>query len=569
VNCEKKPIKPLKLIKVLNDASYEKKENNIRREKIVQLLARDARDNMFILKYTVLYIEIDGSEDNGFVKTDVRAEYVICEPNIRGIEASELIRYLDWKKSSLLYKKTIVGYALDDFLMYDEYIDWLDFINRDALLNNYNLVDLHIHTDNSDGTDSIWPLTFHLKNNGVTIFSVTDHDSVAFYKKIKSEKKLLSHRALGGLRLIPGIEFSCKTEFGKCHILGYGIDIDDVILTNTIMMTAALRNKKMINRISFLEKEYGIILDDEDKEYLAKQNSVGKPHLARVLVNKGLAEDINTAIIKFLNNIPRDEDDRIDAKMAIDAITHAGGIPIWAHPLGGEGEKRLSEDELCNQMQCLLDKGIKGIEFYYSRYSAEDRKIIKNAMFKTNSTSKLLLSGGSDYHGNVKNIMPGELCSDDRCILGNQLSVLTKLDFEDNRHEICTLEQTRFLCNKVVFALGKKVNSMLNDKDIHKANRNRYEFIHSVFKNSHMFCERKFCEANIEGKWYYSENGMINVSLCEDKDYGLVTQTKVTRLTDKFINDIVSAFEETLGYRPKYETQNIMNVVQTITLTDD
>ena len=62
---------------------------------------------------------------------------------------------------------------------------------------------------------------------------------------------------------------------------------------------------------------------------------------------------------------------------------------------------------------------------------------------------------------------------------------------------------------------------------------------------------------------------MVNVSLCEDKDYGVVTQTKVTRLTDKFINDIVSAFEETLGYRPKYETQNIMNVVQTITLTDD
>lgn len=294
---------------------------------------------------------------------------------------------------------------------------------KSPLWNNLNLADLHMHSEYSDGTDRMSWLVYNLKENGITIFSVTDHDTVDFYKNI-DERDM---RELEGMRLIPGIEFSCKTEFGKCHILGYDIDVNNVILTNTIAMTKALRNKKLISRLQFLEKQYGIVFDEDEKKYLAKQNTVGKPHIANVLVNKGLAENISDAISKFLSNIPNDDDDRIDAKIAVDAIVAAGGIPVWAHPLGGEGEKRLSEEQFTKQLHCLVSKGIQGIEMYYCLYSSADRRLMSSVLMKNNYADKLCISGGSDYHGRNKNVRPGELSLDGEAVSGKELSILSKL----------------------------------------------------------------------------------------------------------------------------------------------
>ena len=547
MNSYEKPVKPLKIIKVLED-----KTDSHESARKIKMLVRDACDNIFCVQYDIQ----KDSWANTCPITEVFVHY--CP-----IDNVDIGNTYDFEPMLFLDDFGVDGMdVFDRFYKLDEnLIDWCDYFAKCPMMNNFNMVDLHNHSKYSDGTDYDFQLIDNLKERGVTIFSVTDHDTVEFYKNLSVHE----YFKLNGMRLIPGIEFSCKTELGKCHILGYGIDVDDVILTNTIMMTSALRNKKMINRLQFLEKEYGIIFDEKNKEYLARQESVGKPHIARILVDKGLAANINDAIEKYLSNIPHDEDDRIDAKMAIDAIIHAGGIPVWAHPLGGEGEKRLSEENLCTQMQCLLDKGIKGIEFYYSRYSLEDRKIIKSAMFKTNCVGTLLLSGGSDYHGNVKNIKLGELSSDDKYILGNSLSILTKLPFEDHRHEACDFEDTKFLCHGIVVGLGRKINSLLYDDDPGKQTNNRCKFLCGIFRKSNLFCERKFDEANTETTWFYSENGMIGFSVYG----GSVLKTMATRLTDVFIDDIISAFEETLGYRPKYKTQNIMNVVQTITFVDE
>lgn len=292
-----------------------------------------------------------------------------------------------------------------------------------TLTNNFNVIDLHIHSRYSDGTDWLGSLVRELKENGISVFSVTDHDTVDFYKNYTVHDMTV----LEGMRLIPGIEFSCKTEFGKCHILGYGIDINNKLLNDIINATSALRKEKLIKRLCYLERQFGITFSEDEKTYLSSEKSVGKPHIAKLLADKGYAGSIAEAIKKYLSSIPHDEDDRIDAKIAVDAIVAAGGIPVWAHPLGGEGEKRLSEEELRTQMQCLTDKGIEGVEYYYSRYSAEDRKIIKNAMLKTKCADKLLISGGSDYHGRNKNVRPGELSLDGEAVSGKELSILSKL----------------------------------------------------------------------------------------------------------------------------------------------
>lgn len=120
---------------------------------------------------------------------------------------------------------------------------------------------------------------------------------------------------------------------------------------------------------------------------------------------RGLANSIDTAIQKFINpcRVPRD---RIAAETAVKAILAAGGLPVWAHPLGGEGEKRLTEDQFLAQLETLLGYGIRGLECHYSRYSRED------AAFLTAQADRhrLLISGGSDYHGtNKKDLLLGQL----------------------------------------------------------------------------------------------------------------------------------------------------------------
>ena len=98
--------------------------------------------------------------------------------------------------------------------------------------------------------------------------------------------------------------------------------------------------------------------------------------------------------------------DKLDAKEAIAAIKAAGGIPVWAHPLGGEGERHLSKDEFEDQLDVLKCFGIQGLECFYSRYNKEEIDFLCNAADRNG----LCKSAGSDYHGNVKSIEIGTLC---------------------------------------------------------------------------------------------------------------------------------------------------------------
>lgn len=263
--------------------------------------------------------------------------------------------------------------------------------------------DLHLHTTASDGSDTPSELIALAKEAGIDILSITDHDTLAGCKEALKLQQ-------DSVKIITGIEFSCHCyEMGDfdCHILGYGFDPDHPELLKAIAHGREMRLAKLEARLAFLDARFGIVFSKEELGWLHSLNSAAKPHLAALIVKRGLASDIADAIDKYLkgDGFP---DDRIDAKEAIRAILAAGGIPVYAHPIGGEREKRLIQAELEPRVEALMSVGLRGLECYYSRYSHKDEEMLLSLCERYS----LLFSAGSDYHGRNKTVKLGRLCAD-------------------------------------------------------------------------------------------------------------------------------------------------------------
>ena len=251
-------------------------------------------------------------------------------------------------------------------------------------------VDLHIHTTASDGADTPRALAEKIAAAGLELFSVTDHDTVAGALEMETIVPQ-------GVRYIRGVEFSCVSPAGKCHILGYGYDPDHPAFRGALEEGRRLRLEKLDRRLEQLRRDHGIELTDDERTWLMSLGSPGKPHLGQIIRNRGLAPDLDGAIRGFIRDVPGR--DRIEAKMAIEAITAAGGFPVWAHPLGGEGEKRLTEEKFEALLETLLGYGLRGMECRYSRYGRKESEFLLDHAARLGLTP----TGGSDYHGSNKN----------------------------------------------------------------------------------------------------------------------------------------------------------------------
>ena len=249
-------------------------------------------------------------------------------------------------------------------------------------------IDLHIHTRFSDGSDSARELAEKIAAAGIRMFSVTDHDTV---EGIAAMEPLVPE----GTVFIPGVEFSCISPLGKCHILGYGFDRRHPALLEALDRGRRLQAEKLKWRLDKLRQDFGIELDSREKQWLRSLSSPGKPHLGRILLERGLGASLDECIGKYLKR-PSLGRDRIDAADAIAAITAAGGISVWAHPLGGEGERRLTAEGFEAQLAWLTGCGLGGMECWYSRYSMEE------VDFLLSRAGGLVSTGGSDYHGSNK-----------------------------------------------------------------------------------------------------------------------------------------------------------------------
>lgn len=258
-------------------------------------------------------------------------------------------------------------------------------------------IDLHIHSSYSDGSDTIQELAEDIKNSGLGIFALTDHDTIDGCKE-------LAPLIPENIKFIHGVELTCKARECKCHILGYNYNDNSSELKNLLAKGKELRLNKLEIRINYLKDKFGIILSKKELDWLYSRRSVVKMHIANILVERGLAENNLDAMKKYLDGC-KTGNSRFDGEEAIDTIIASGGIPIWAHPLGGEGEKHLKEAEFIPKLKTLIDCGIQGLECYYSRYSEDEINFLVNCANKYN----LYITGGSDYHGTNKNIPIGTL----------------------------------------------------------------------------------------------------------------------------------------------------------------
>lgn len=278
------------------------------------------------------------------------------------------------------------------------------------------LADLHVHSNNSDGSDSVENLVKEIKKANLEIFALTDHDTIAGCIEIT---KYIPEN----IKFIPSIELTCQTGDIKCHILGFNCNPSDEKLNALIQKGKELRRKKLETRLDYIKNVLHIDLTNDELNWLYSRKSVVKTHLANLLVKRKMAKTNVEAMQKYLDGI-KTGNTRFSIEEAIDAIVTSGGIPVWAHPLGGEGEKHIAHEKFMPCLEKMIAYGIKGLECYYSRYTLEEVKFLITCA----NSNNLLISGGSDYHGtNKENIQLAKLNVDSTPIDAENLTVLKYL----------------------------------------------------------------------------------------------------------------------------------------------
>lgn len=291
-------------------------------------------------------------------------------------------------------------------------------------------IDLHIHSTASDGTDNPEEIAEKIAQySGIKIFALTDHDTIAGIEKLPV---IFSDTTF----FINGVEFSCKIANGnKCHILAYFFDAAKEEFQQLLCKGNELRRIQLDIRLKYLSKKYNIIFSESDITEICQSTIVGKPHIVNFVSDKfGLDKE---TLYKDLRKCYVG-DARQDVATVIKAIKESDGISVWAHPLGGEGEPLLSNEEFKSRLSELCKLGIQGLECYYSRYTNMQEDFLVQSARENN----LLISGGSDYHGLNKTIKLGELGAESSDIKLNQLTILQRLVENDINipSELLTLE---------------------------------------------------------------------------------------------------------------------------------
>lgn len=261
-------------------------------------------------------------------------------------------------------------------------------------------VDLHMHTVFSDGTDTPEELFACVKEAGITCFAITDHDSI---KSSRFMTEYLSETASPSINCIAGVEFSCKDELGKYHILGYGYDPDGDAIHSIVDKGHQLRMVKLNERIRLLKEQYAVAFTEEEIATLQNLENPGKPHLAELMVRNGYAPNKRVAFSKYLNKIHASSE-YIRPEEAIEGIVRSGGIAVLAHPSLGSGDESIEGDELVARVLRLKEMGLCGVEAFYSKFD-ENRTSELLDIAKRHS---LYVTAGSDYHGRNKNVKLGE-----------------------------------------------------------------------------------------------------------------------------------------------------------------
>lgn len=250
-------------------------------------------------------------------------------------------------------------------------------------------VDLHVHSNRSDGSLSPSDLVLEAKKKGLTAFALTDHDTV------DGIDEAIAASVGSGVTVIPGIELSTEYEGKDIHIVGLFIDKEQPAFRDKIQEfvdSRILRNQKMCQKLT----DAGCPLTYEELVEEFPGSVITRAHYAQILLKKGYTKSLKEAFERYIGDrgpcfIPRE---KITPGDGVKLILSAKGIPVLAHPLlYGMGKDRL---------QILVDRlkavGLEAIEAVYCTYSPSEEAQMREFAKKND----LFISGGSDFHGSAK-----------------------------------------------------------------------------------------------------------------------------------------------------------------------
>ncbi len=283
-------------------------------------------------------------------------------------------------------------------------------------MDNILKTDLHIHTTVSDGTDTPKELLSLAEKAGLYAFSVTDHDGIKGCEIIRS---ILSENDIAPRmtpRFINGVEFSCRDEEGKYHILGYGFDPDAESVRSIVALGHKYRINKVQSRLDFLNSEFGFSFPDDEIRQLLEMENPGKPHIGNLMVKYGCAPTKEEAIHGYIDKL-RFKSEYVRPEEAIAGIRSGGGIPVLAHPAFGSGSQMITGEEMDLRLRRLIGYGLRGIEAYYSKFDPK----LRNEMLVFADRYDLLVTAGSDYHGKNQSVYIGETGLDEAAAIPARL----------------------------------------------------------------------------------------------------------------------------------------------------
>lgn len=243
-------------------------------------------------------------------------------------------------------------------------------------------IDLHTHTTASDGLLSPVDLVTEASRRRIAVLGITDHDTIdGLPDGIETGERI-------GLTVVPGVELSTTIPGPEIHILGYFVDRHDPVFVERLAALARDRVNRISNVVQLLN-DAGYPVSMAAILAQAEQGSIGRPHVARALIELGAAIDMNDAFRRFLKRGAVGWAPRLpfSAEEAVRMLVENGAIPVLAHPY--------STGDVRGTVERLLPVGLRGLEAYYGQYDAEQQAALRT----TTEEFNLLATGGSDFHG--------------------------------------------------------------------------------------------------------------------------------------------------------------------------
>jgi len=252
------------------------------------------------------------------------------------------------------------------------------------------LIDLHSHTNESDGTCSPAELIQEAVRAGVTVLGITDHDT---FRGVDQAAPLARE---AGVELVCGIELSTKLHGHSVHLLGYFLGDNGLKTFRSWVLEMQASRRERNVRLAARLRELGFKITLEEAESRGR-GMTGRPHFAQLMVEKGYVASLRQAFDEYLDESAKGYVHRIEPQFAegVARIREAGGIASLAHPVRVRADIPTILPELC-------DAGLNALEAYHSDHTGRDTQ----QYLKLAARYGLMVTGGSDFHGAVK---PGVL----------------------------------------------------------------------------------------------------------------------------------------------------------------